>query len=60
MTRARCSISLRSIVVILAAVCLVGGATAHYTPGTKMPEQRIGSKQDRAALVRFLDGAMRK
>jgi len=25
-----------------------------YTPGTKMPEQRIGSEQDRAALVRFL------
>jgi len=25
-----------------------------YTPGTKMPEQRIGSEQDRAALVQFL------
>ena len=27
---------------------------AAYTPGTKMPEQRIGSEQDRAALVQFL------
>ncbi|MEA2941369.1 MAG: cytochrome c [Bradyrhizobium sp.] len=27
---------------------------ASYTPGTKMPEQRIGSEQDRAALVQFL------
>jgi cytochrome c len=26
-----------------------------YTPGTKMPEQRIGSAEDRAALVRFLE-----
>jgi len=25
-----------------------------YTPGTKMPEQRIGSAEDRAALVKFL------
>ncbi len=25
-----------------------------YTPGTKMPEQRIGSAEDRAALVEFL------
>jgi cytochrome c len=25
-----------------------------YTPGTKMPEQRIGSADDRAALMRFL------
>jgi cytochrome c len=25
-----------------------------YTPGTKMPEQKIGSAEDRAALVRFL------
>jgi cytochrome c len=25
-----------------------------YTPGTKMPEQRIGSAEDRAALVHFL------
>jgi cytochrome c len=28
-----------------------------YTPGTKMPEQRIGSAEDRAALVRFLEKA---
>ena len=28
---------------------------AAYTPGTKMPEQRIGSEQDRAALVQFLE-----
>ncbi len=28
-----------------------------YTPGTKMPEQRIGSAADRAALVRFLEKA---
>jgi cytochrome c len=27
---------------------------AAYTPGTKMPEQRIGSPEDRAALVNFL------
>jgi cytochrome c len=33
---------------------------AAYTPGTKMPEQRIGSEQDRAALVQFLDRATRK
>lgn len=26
-----------------------------YTPGTKMPEQTIGSAEDRAALVRFLE-----
>ena len=25
-----------------------------YTPGTKMPEQTIGSAEDRAALVQFL------
>ncbi|MEA2906657.1 MAG: cytochrome c [Alphaproteobacteria bacterium] len=30
---------------------------AAYTPGTKMPEQRIGSPDDRAALVRFLEKA---
>lgn len=30
----------------------VGPAT--YTPGTKMPEQRIGLAEDRAALVEFL------
>jgi cytochrome c len=27
---------------------------AHYTPGTKMPEQTIGSPEDRRALVDFL------
>ena len=31
-----------------------------YTPGTKMPEQRIGSDEDRAALVQFLERATRK
>jgi cytochrome c len=31
-----------------------------YTPGTKMPEQRIGSEQDRDALVKFLERATRK
>jgi len=36
----------------------IGPAT--YTPGTKMPEQRIGSEQDRAALVQFLERATRK
>lgn len=30
---------------------------AEYTPGTKMPEQRIGSAEDRDALVRFLQRA---
>jgi cytochrome c len=30
---------------------------AAYTPGTKMPEQRIGSESDRAALVQFLERA---
>ncbi len=33
---------------------------AAYTPGTKMPEQRISSEQDRAALVQFLERATRK
>jgi cytochrome c len=28
-----------------------------YTPGTKMPEQRIGSAEARAALVKFLEKA---
>jgi cytochrome c len=28
-----------------------------YTPGTKMPEQTIGSAEDRTALVRFLEKA---
>lgn len=32
---------------------------ARYTPGTKMPEQRIGSREDRDALVRFLERATR-
>jgi cytochrome c len=32
---------------------------AAYTPGTKMPEQRIGSPEDRAALVKFLEKATR-
>jgi cytochrome c len=26
-----------------------------YTPGTKMPEQKIGSAEDRSALVKFLE-----
>jgi len=30
---------------------------ATFTPGTKMPEQRIGSAEDRAALVQFLQRA---
>ena len=33
----------------------VGPAT--YTPGTKMPEQTIGSADDREALVKFLEKA---
>jgi cytochrome c len=33
----------------------VGPAT--YTPGTKMPEQRIGATEDREALVKFLEKA---
>jgi len=36
----------------------IGPAT--YTPGTKMPEQRIGSEQDRAALVQFLERATKR
>jgi cytochrome c len=28
-----------------------------YTPGTKMPEQKIGSSEDRAALMKFLEKA---
>ena len=31
-----------------------------YTPGTKMPEQLIGSEQDRAALVKFLERATQR
>jgi cytochrome c len=30
---------------------------AAYTPGTKMPEQRLGSPDDRLALVKFLEKA---
>jgi len=30
-----------------------------YTPGTKMPEQRIGSAEDRAALMGFLEKTRR-
>ena len=30
-----------------------------YTPGTKMPEQTIGSAEDRDALVKFLEKATR-
>jgi cytochrome c len=30
---------------------------AEYTPGTKMPEQRIGREEDRDALVNFLEQA---
>jgi cytochrome c len=33
---------------------------AAYTPGTKMPEQRIGNAADRQALVRFLERATKK
>lgn len=33
---------------------------AHYTPGTKMPEQTIGSAEDRNALVEFLGKATTK
>jgi cytochrome c len=32
---------------------------AAYTPGTKMPEQKVGA-EDRAALVRFLEKATRQ
>ena len=30
-----------------------------YTPGTKMPEQRVGSDEDRTALVNFIEKAAR-
>jgi len=33
---------------------------ATYTPGTKMPEQRIGSAADRDALVKFLERATQR
>ena len=35
------------------------GPTA-YTPGTKMPEQKIGSPEERKTLVEFLEKATRK
>jgi cytochrome c len=31
-----------------------------YTPGTKMPEQKIGAAEDRQALVEFLERATKK
>jgi len=31
-----------------------------YTPGTKMPEQKIGSPEDRQALVEFLERVTKK
>ena len=33
---------------------------AAYTPGTKMPEQRIGSEADRTALEQFLERATKR
>lgn len=33
---------------------------AAYTPGTKMPEQRVTSAEDREALVRFLERATKR
>jgi len=33
---------------------------ATYTPGTKMPEQTVGSAEDRAALVDFIEKASRQ
>jgi len=33
---------------------------ANYTPGTKMPEQTIGSAEDRQALVEFLEKATKR
>lgn len=33
---------------------------AAYTPGTKMPEQRVTSREDREALVGFLERAAKK
>ena len=42
----------------VAALFEIGPAA--YTPGTKMPEQTIGAKEDREALVRFLEKATRK
>jgi cytochrome c len=31
-----------------------------YTPGTKMPEQKVGSPEERKALVEFLEKATKK
>ena len=31
-----------------------------YTPGTKMPDQKIGAPEDREALVRFLEKATKE
>jgi cytochrome c len=31
-----------------------------YTPGTKMPEQKIGAPEDREALVKFLEKATKE
>jgi cytochrome c len=42
----------------LAKLFEIGPAT--YTPGTKMPEQTIGSAEDRKALVDFLERATTK
>jgi cytochrome c len=39
----------------LARLFEVGPAT--YTPGTKMPDQRIGAPEDREALIKFLERA---
>ena len=36
---------------------LVEVGPASYTPGTKMPEQRLGAAEDREALVKFLERA---
>jgi len=33
---------------------------AIYTPGTKMPEQKIGAAEERAALMRFLERATKR
>ena len=38
---------------------LVEIGPTRYTLGTKMPEQRIDSRDDRDALVRFLERATR-
>jgi len=38
-------------------VAIVEVGPMAYTPGTKMPEQQIGSAEDRAALMKFLEKA---